>query len=271
MKGKAYEYLNRDVKEINLKLVLLGGLIFICIMGLISYKLTTKSSYALFTNALSGSKTITLHYETPKTVTFNPDGGEIPEGTDWTGSGSSATKSVTPGLSYGELPVPTKAGYDFLGWNGKNLINVDDYNVTFTSQTYMDNIPLPKYVFTPSTNYVLSFDHVVRSATNSIYASVGYGSTGYQTDIQNGNPYTESGRETLAFTTPATFTQTPPYAAFRFVRMSSSGNANVDISKVQLETGNTATEYEPYYITETTKVVQTSNHSLTAIWEATQP
>ena len=271
MKGKAYEYLNRDVKEVNLKLVLLGGFIFICIMGIISYKLTTKSSYALFTNELSGSKTITLHYEAPKTVTFNPDGGAIPEGTDWTGSGSSATKSVTVGLSYGELPVPVKEGYTFLGWNGKNLINVDDYNITFSSQYYMDNIPQPKYVFTPSTSYVLSFDHVVRSASNSIYASVGYGETGYQTDIKMGEAYTGSDRQVLTFTTPATFTYTPANAAFRFVRMSSSGNANVDISKVQLETGSTATDYEPYYITETTKVVQTGNHSLKAIWEENQP
>lgn len=271
MKGKAYAFLNRDVKEFNLKLLLIGGFLFILIMGLISYKLTINSSYALFTNALSGSKTITLHYEAPKTVTFNPDGGTIPADSEWTGSGNSATKQVTIGLPYGELPVPTKEGYTFLGWNGKNLINVDDYNITFTSQYYVDTIPQPKYTFKPSTNYVLSFNHVVRSATNSIYASVGYGATGYQTDIQSGNAYTASDRHVLTFTTPATFNYTPPYAAFRFVRMSTSGNANVDISKVQLEEGTTATAYEPYYVTETTKVVQTTNHSLTAIWEAEQP
>ena len=270
MKGKVSAFLNKDVKEFNLKLLLLGGFVFICVMGLISYKLTTKSSYALFTNNLNGSKTITLHYEAPKTVTFNPDGGIIPEGTDWTGSGSSATKQVIVGLSYGELPEPVKEGYTFLGWNGKNLINVDDYNVTFTGQYYMDNIPQPKYVFTPSTSYVLSFDHVVRSSSSNVYASVGYGETGYQTDIKSGNPYTGSDRQVLTFTTPATFSYTPANAAFRFVRMSTSGNANVDISKVQLETGSTATEYEPYYITETTKVVQTGNHSLKALWEEVQ-
>ncbi len=237
MKGKVYEFLNKDVKEFNLKLLILGGVVFICVMGLISYKLTTKSSYALFTNNLTGSKTITLHYEAPKTVTFNPDGGTIPEGTDWTGSGSSATKQVTVGLSYGELPTPVKEGYTFLGWNGKNLINVNDYNVTFTGQYYADNIPQPKFVFNPSTSYTLSFDHVVRSSSNSVYASVGYGETGYQSDIKSGNPYTGSDRQVLTFTTPATFSSTPANAAFRFVRMSSSGNANVDISKVQLETG----------------------------------
>ena len=39
------------------------------------------------------------------------------------------------------------------------------------------------------------------------------------------------------------------------------------ISDIQVEEGNTATAYEPYYITPTTEVVQAKNHTLTAIWE----
>ena len=36
---------------------------------------------------------------------------------------------------------------------------------------------------------------------------------------------------------------------------------------IQLEEGTQATEYEPYYITSSTKVVQNTNHTLKAIWE----
>ena len=42
----------------------------------------------------------------------------------------------------------------------------------------------------------------------------------------------------------------------------------VIISNIMLEEGDTFTEYEPYYITSSTKVVQDKNHTLKAIWEA---
>lgn len=60
--GKLKEVLNKDVKEYNLKLLLFFGFIFIALMGFISYKLT-NNSYALFTDTVNGTKTITLHYE----------------------------------------------------------------------------------------------------------------------------------------------------------------------------------------------------------------
>ena len=37
--------------------------------------------------------------------------------------------------------------------------------------------------------------------------------------------------------------------------------------KLQIEKGDTATEYEPYYITSDTKVVQNKDHTLKAIWK----
>ena len=35
------------------------------------------------------------------------------------------SKKVKIGRTYGELPIPTREGYTFKGWNGKNLL---DYN-----------------------------------------------------------------------------------------------------------------------------------------------
>ena len=121
---KLKEVLNKDVKEYNLKLLIISGILFITLMGFISYKLT-NNSYALFTDTITGTKTLTFHYEPARVVTFDPDGGTIPQGTKWTGSGNSATKEVTTGLTYGDLPTPTKEGYTFKGWNGKNMFNID--------------------------------------------------------------------------------------------------------------------------------------------------
>ena len=50
------------------------------------------------------------------TVTFDANGGTIPSGEGWEGSGSSAIKDVTYGMEYGTLPTPTKEGYTFAGW-----------------------------------------------------------------------------------------------------------------------------------------------------------
>ena len=50
------------------------------------------------------------------TITLNANGGTIPSGTDWNGSGSTATKVVNANFTYGNLPTPTRSGYTFEGW-----------------------------------------------------------------------------------------------------------------------------------------------------------
>ena len=47
--------------------------------------------------------------ENPKTVTFNGNQGTVPAGQE--------TKDVTNGSPAGDLPTPTRTGYDFAGWN----------------------------------------------------------------------------------------------------------------------------------------------------------
>ena len=46
--------------------------------------------------------------------------------------------------------------------------------------------------------------------------------------------------------------------------------SRIKIYNLQLEEGDTVTEYEPYYITPTTPVVQDKNHTLKAIWKANE-
>lgn len=49
-------------------------------------------------------------------VTFDPNGGTISSSSAWDGSGSTASKHINTS-TYGELPIPTKSGYTFLGWS----------------------------------------------------------------------------------------------------------------------------------------------------------
>ena len=60
---KIKEFLNKDVKEFNLKLLIILAVLFLFVVGFISYKVTVNTSYALFTDNVIGTKTITVHYE----------------------------------------------------------------------------------------------------------------------------------------------------------------------------------------------------------------
>ena len=56
------------------------------------------------------------------TVTFDPQGGQLDQ----------TTKNVEYYKTYGTLPTPTREGYTFMGWNGKNLLNLDEFYVEST-------------------------------------------------------------------------------------------------------------------------------------------
>lgn len=271
---KLKEALNKDVKEYNLKLLILSGILFITLMGLISYKLT-NSSYALFTDTVTGTKTLTLHYEAPKTVTFDPDGGTIPAGTKWTGSGNTATKEVTKGLTYGDLPEPTKEGYVFKGWNGKNLYNPDTMSISSTTHiegsediilnnNAYDRI-LPMSAWTPktSTTYTMvmkfvdnTFDQPISLNTDERFYINQYSNNSIGAGNKNDHITT--------FTTRADFSNVTHGSLWFWTPNTVTGTCKIKLSVYE---GTGATEYEPYYITEDTKVVQTANHTLKAIWE----
>ena len=63
MRDKIHNFLNKDVKEYNLKHIFLASFTFLFLVGIISYKVANHTSYALFTDEVEGTKTITLHYE----------------------------------------------------------------------------------------------------------------------------------------------------------------------------------------------------------------
>lgn len=80
------------------------------------------------------------------TVTFNPNGGSV----------DSTTKNVGFGEAYGELPVPTRSTYDFVGWftepSGGTQITADTVSTTLYNQTLYAHWELKQYTVTFDAN-----------------------------------------------------------------------------------------------------------------------
>ena len=202
-------------------------------------------------------------------VTFDANGGTL----QGYGNASTATKQVTYGEAYGTLPTPTREGYTFKGWNGKNLVDINkeelrhativDSKLILDSSEVVGNLPYGAIQVQTMNNYTF---------LNNLYESY------------------ETGNKTIIFEKNATFNKikikisTTSGDALMYIDVDKLQNGvsytlsfNLEkldkniprgvISKIQLEEGNMETTYEPYIILSSTPVTQRKNHILTAIWE----
>ena len=103
----------------------------------------------------TNGKVIYAHWSANSyTLTANANGGSIPATSGWTGTGTTATKSVKYDSSYGTLPTPTKVGYTFSGWYDA----VSNGNKVSTT-TIMDNIKGKTiYAHWTANTYSIKFD-----------------------------------------------------------------------------------------------------------------
>lgn len=181
-------------------------------------------------------------------------------------------KIVTVGDTYGDLPVPTRDGYTFLGWNGKNLLNYNELSLAATNVNITVN----------------NLGDISDSTPTSDSRAWGFTNSNWKTNMSSGL-YTVS----LLFSSQCTETINDNFVMYKvdgtkiyengliagksfvFTNITIETNdiigffvkAYDGIYRIQLEEGDTATEWEPYYITSDTTVVQDKNHTLTAIWE----
>ena len=207
------------------------------------------------------------------TVTFDPQGGQLDQ----------TTKSVIPNDTYGNLPTPTKEGYTFMGWNGKNMLDMTGWLNSFSTATrgtiekgedsikitatvndaytnsYKSGVNDNKSYFqiplNPNTQYTISWSS---DTDNEGYVYL------FVNNQQTNNYifYRNNIHKSKTFMTP----QDAEYMTYR-VGVTKTGKS-ITYSNIQLEEGDTATPYEPYYITSDTTVVQENNHTLKAIWQA---
>ena len=217
-------------------------------------------------------------------VTFDPDGGTLQQ----------TTKQAFYHDTYGKLPTPTKEGYAFLGWHGKNIID--------KSQSVIDgiknDIPFEAWARTsfdnnwvinnlkPNTQYSISYDiEGISIPENDSRFSGNLGLLLYSQAshagiyLMDGNGYYISVGEKYhcekTFTTPSNVNLSESkYVLYtysnRYLKNDVGVFSRIKLYNLQIEEGNTATEYEPYYITNDTTVVQQENHTLKAIWQANE-
>ena len=200
------------------------------------------------------------------TVTFDPNGGLV----------DPLTKTVTSGQPYEALPTPTKEGYEFLGWTGKNNLNLtgwlnaatamtrgtmtkgddwiqitatdnDSYTNTYGTSTGKYRIPV-----SPNTKYTISWEADSNKSGRVMVFANGLTSTGNVFEANN------STTKQLTFTTPND-------ATYINIRLGVAKNGDsIRYRKIQIERGDTATEFQSYYITSSTKVVDLYDHILKA-------
>ena len=183
---------------------------------------------------------------TDVTVTFDADGGTV----------ATESKQVSYGSTYGLLPIPEKAGYRFLGWNGKNMFNKDDidndhYLVAATG--VISNTPGANYLDTWASSKAIK---VLPNTTYIKSGNIGGVTQSYFDSNMNLISF-DSVAENVSFTTPANCY----YVKFNLNR------ANAPYDDIQFEVGNATTNYESFYVTGSTQVTNEVNHTLKAIWE----
>ena len=230
------------------------------------------------------------------TITFDPEGGSV----------STTSKTVMIGRVYGELPTPTRDGYTFKGWRGKNMLNLNVSSSVPSSTTFSNATPRTftenSYVIGLAYNNYFSLLNIVKSSlsmtanTLSFTASSGYGVAfpflsdvsetyvlSYDSAINGGgsNPHTISSfmfydinGNLISYNMLSGpghkihKVTSPDNAYYGVINFSGSGTADLSFGKIQLEKGNTATPYEPYQEFDSDTVVKKgSNYTLHAIWE----
>ena len=173
-----------------------------------------------------------------------------------------------------------------MGWNGKNMFDMeawlnscnsayggtfvkDNSSITLTATTsdaytityYVTrvgygNINALKTPIKPNSNYTLSWKKNI-DEEGRVFIFIN------DKDSIDGPAYQFSSNK---LTSKRTVT-TPSDAEYIRIRIDVANGKSVKFSNIQLEEGDTATEYEPYYITPDTKVVQENDHTLKAIWK----
>ena len=202
------------------------------------------------------------------TVTFDPEGGSVEE----------SSKQVRYNSTYGELPTPTREGYRFLGWSGKNMYS-NTYAYYYNNDvSFQDN----SILFDKSNIEGNKMSWIfLRAYRDNTLVLDGYGSTRtvgtrYSNVLDLNGSY-HFNRIGIKINTNKSdgvlyikniLDQSKKYTISFNVDMLDFDHAKAIISNLQLEDGEVATEYEPYQeYSSDTVVTKTSNHTLHAIWE----
>ena len=132
-------------------------------------------------------------------ITANANGGAISSTTGWTGTGSTATRSVTYGSTYGTLPTTTRANYTLKGWY--TAVSGGD---AVTSNTTMNNVSNHSiyaswYSATASSSDYTAVSVTVTSTDTAASKIYGYKISNSSTCSQSVTGFIQSNNNTYSF------------------------------------------------------------------------
>ena len=242
--------------------------------------LSEKDSFIFYSDYVINSLTVsenvdhTLHAiwePNSYTVTFDPEGGSV----------GTTSKQVTFNSTYGELPTPTREGYRFLGWSGKNMFSKDNVITNNTDSysyvTFQDN----SIIFDASnvegnraTKIFLTAYNDNSSVYDGIYNTNTLGFNYHILDLNGTYKFNSirikinTNKKDAAMRIKNILDQNKKYTLSYNIDDFDSNGAKATISNLQLEDGEVATEYEPFkQYSSDTVVTKSSDHTLHAIWE----
>ncbi len=205
------------------------------------------------------------------TVTADANGGTIPTTDGWTGSGETATKSVTYDQEYSTLPTPTREGYEFDGWYGKNLFNINNLVETEDIIKNQDKSITVKAYPSRTASKLGELCPELKAGQSIVFSFVttGYGQI-YLYNVESGfNTYFTNGYQHIV-------TEEMLGSVVYFYRQTSAqGGGSATIKNIQIELGEVKTKYAPYvYVGNDGKISSDSlvktpyDHTLFAKWNA---
>ena len=191
------------------------------------------------------------------TVTFDPEGGSVEE----------SSKQVRYNSTYGELPTPTREGYTFKGWRGKNAFDVDKvilkkYSSVKGDKVIIDASSVEGNVANWIESRLYNDDTFIKSFSNNS------GIIEKDSTFNNINIKLNTNKSDGYFAYDISFLENGQTYKFSYILEKDYSKARVSFSNIQLEKGDTTTEFEPYqeYRSDTV-VTKSSDHTLHAIWE----
>ena len=212
------------------------------------------------------TRTLTAIWEKNEKVTFDANGGTV----------GVSSKDVEVGQPYGELPVPTREGYTFKGWNGKNKFNISNTsksNVTVIGNQANFDASAIENNQASSLNIQLYYSDGSGLTTvwpnNHTNVGFAYATFTLTKEASNMHVHLNTNRQDgrLIISCKDIIEINKIYTISYNIDSVDFAHAKATVSNIQLEEGNTATTYEPYFVTSDTIVTRTGNHTLTAIWE----
>ena len=190
------------------------------------------------------------------------------------------SKQVTYDSTYGTLPTPIeRPGYVFKGWNGKNIFDYEEIirnNSDTVTQVELNGVQAISWLngetsrkqkflkgyFKENTQYTFSGRVASENVQYQAYLIIYYTDDTYDRIFLH-EFLTENNKfENINYVSQQGKT-------INFIKGAYNGTQRIylDINSFQIEEGTSATTYETPYVTSSTNVTQSKNHTLKAIWE----